>query len=536
MTPSLNLKPAALPLTVTRAKSLLRFITCGSVDDGKSTLIGRLLYDAKLVPEDQLETLHAESRKHGTDGDRLDFSLLVDGLAAEREQGITIDVAYRYFATPNRKFIVADTPGHEQYTRNMATGASTADLAILLIDARKGLLTQTRRHSQIVSMLGVKHVVLAVNKMDLVDYSPFIFNAIEAEFLKFAKELGFLSITCIPVTARGGDNIVHPGTHMPWYKGETLLSKLESIDIDTISASSAFRMPVQWVNRPNLDFRGFSGFVAGGSIRPGDRVIAQPGGFTSTVERIVTMNGDLDQASTGQSVTITLKDEIDISRGDMLTGIEQLPVISSTLRTRILWLSQQPMAAGRVYLLKNGARTVSATLANPDFAIDINTGTTAPQTGLALNEIGEVRINLDRPIAFDAYIQNRETGGFILMDRISNNTVAMGLIEAGIDAGSNGSGYPQSAESLGSLEGIEAPPTGLAAIITEPKEMPWRSLAKAVSWRITGSIDTFILALIFSGSAKLAAAIGATEILTKIVLYYFHERIWGRLKVGLKRG
>ncbi len=528
---------AIQPSTATSLKTLLRFITCGSVDDGKSTLIGRMLFDAKLVPEDQLETLVAESKKHGTDEGRLDFSLLVDGLAAEREQGITIDVAYRYFSTPNRSFIVADTPGHEQYTRNMATGASTADLAVLLIDARKGLLTQTRRHSLIVSMLGVKHVVLAVNKMDLVEFSPFIFNAIETEFRSFASNLGFESIACIPVSARGGDNIVNISQHMAWYKGASMLEHLENIDVTAPVNATKFRLPVQWVNRPNLDFRGFSGFIAGGSVRVGDRIKVQPSGVESTVKSIVTYNGELPQAVAGQSITLTLTSEIDISRGDVITGIEHQPIVSSALKARLLWLSSQSLTAGRVYMLKIGARTVLATISEPESAIDINTGVSHAQPSLALNEIGVARLSLDRPIAFDLYKDNRETGGFILIDRITNDTVAVGLIEAtaSISDRREGSGYPSDSASLGSLEGIEAPQTGLAALITEPKESPWRSFAKAVSWRVTGSIDTFLLAYFFSGSAKLAASIGATEILTKIVLYYFHERIWGRLKVGMKR-
>ncbi|MBY0611726.1 MAG: sulfate adenylyltransferase subunit CysN [Beijerinckiaceae bacterium] len=531
-------EPHSAALAAIAEKSLLRFITCGSVDDGKSTLIGRMLYEAGLVPEDQLETLVSESRKHGTNGDKLDFSLLVDGLAAEREQGITIDVAYRYFSTARRKFIVADTPGHEQYTRNMATGASTADLAILLVDARKGLLTQTRRHSLIVSMLGVKHVILAVNKMDLVEYSPFIFNAIESEFRAFAAGLGFASIACIPVSAREGDNVVKPSAAMSWHKGAPLLSLLETIETSGTEGAKPFRLPVQWVNRPNLDFRGFSGFVASGAIRPGDRVRALPSGVESTVERIVTYDGDLGEAIAGQSITLTLNDEIDISRGDVLSGVDEPPQVASALRARILWLSQQPLAPGRVYVLKIGPRAVVATLSVPETVIDINTGRSASKPTLALNEIGVATVSLDRAVAFDTYQQSRETGGFILIDRISNDTVAMGLIEAGVApsaAGRSGTGYPASDGSLGSLEGISAPEGGLSALIVEPRELPWRSFAKAVSWRITGSIDTFVLALVFSGSVSLAAAIGGTEVLTKIVLYYLHERLWGRLKIGLRR-
>ena len=527
-------RQASEPAPLIFEKTLLRFITCGSVDDGKSTLIGRMLYEAGLVPEDQLETLVLESRKHGTNGEKLDFSLLVDGLAAEREQGITIDVAYRYFSTARRKFIVADTPGHEQYTRNMATGASTADLAILLVDARKGLLTQTRRHSLIVSMLGVKHIVLAVNKMDLVEYSPFIFNAIENEFRTFASGLGFTSITCIPVSAREGDNVVKVSHAMGWYKGASLLSILETIDEGGSEVDSPFRLSVQWVNRPNLDFRGFSGFISSGTIKPGDRIKALPSGVESAVERIVTYDGDLDEALAGQSVTLTLKDEIDISRGDIISTLDEPPRIASALRARILWLSQQQMVPGRVYILKIGPRSAAATVSVPETVIDINTGRSAPKPTLTLNEIGVATVSLDRAVAFDSYQQSRETGGFILIDRISNDTVAMGLIETGVAPVDRGD-YLAADGSLGSLEGISTPEDGLAALIVEPRELPWRSLAKAVSWRSIGSIATFILAWIITGSAALAAAIGATEVVIKILLYYFHERIWARLKIGMKR-
>jgi bifunctional enzyme CysN/CysC len=346
-------------------KSMLRFITCGSVDDGKSTLIGRLLYDSKLVFEDHLATLEVDSKKVGTQGGELDFALLVDGLAAEREQGITIDVAYRFFSTERSKFIVADTPGHEQYTRNMVTGASTADLAVVLIDARKGVLTQTRRHSYLVSLLGIRHVVLAVNKIDLVDYSQEVFEQIESDYREFASQIGLNDVTCIPMSALAGDNITEVGPNMPWYQGVPLITHLENVKVDNELQSLPFRMPVQWVNRPDLDFRGFSGQIAGGTVQPGDSVRILPSGRTSTVERIVTYDGDLEEAVAGQSVTITLADEVDVSRGDVIATSLAPPGVADQFEAHIVWMDDQEMLPGRPYLLKIGARTVSATLAQP---------------------------------------------------------------------------------------------------------------------------------------------------------------------------
>jgi bifunctional enzyme CysN/CysC len=409
-------------------KSMLRFITCGSVDDGKSTLIGRLLYDSKLVFEDHLTALESDSKKVGTQGGELDFALLVDGLAAEREQGITIDVAYRFFSTEKRKFIVADTPGHEQYTRNMVTGASTADLAVILIDARKGVLTQTRRHSYLVSLLGIRHVVLAINKLDLVEYSEAVFDRIEAEYRAFAAEIGLSDITAIPLSALRGDNITALSPNMPWYTGPTLIGHLESVAIDDAVQQGSFRMPVQWVNRPNLEFRGFSGEIVGGVIRPGDVIRVLPSGRESTVDRIVTQAGDLAEARAGQSVTITLTDEIDISRGDVLATKNDPPGVADQFECHLIWMGEEPMLPGRPYLLKIGTRTVSASVAQPKYKVNVNTLEHAAAKTLGLNEIGVCNLSVDRPVPFDPYTTNRDMGGFILIDKFTNNTVAAGLL------------------------------------------------------------------------------------------------------------
>ena len=409
-------------------KSLLRFITCGSVDDGKSTLIGRLLYESKMIFEDQLTALEQDSKKVGTQGENIDFALLVDGLAAEREQGITIDVAYRFFATEHRKFIVADTPGHEQYTRNMATGASTADLAVLLIDARQGVLTQTKRHAFIASQLGVRHIVLAVNKMDLVDYSENVFNKIVEDFKAFDAQLDIPNLHAIPVSALVGDNVVDGSRFMPWYERPSLLGYLEGVDVEAEETSLPFRMPVQWVNRPDLDFRGYAGRIAGGIIRPGDDIRVLPSGKQSKIARIVTMDSDLDEAVSGQSVTLTLTDEIDISRGDVIATSETPPEISDQFDTTIIWLSEEPMLPGRSYRMKTSSRLVSATVNAPKHKTDVNTLQKLPAKTLQLNEIGNCTLAVDRPIAFDSYAENRQTGSFILIDRMTNNTVGMGMI------------------------------------------------------------------------------------------------------------
>ena len=410
-------------------KSMLRFITCGSVDDGKSTLIGRLLYESKLVFEDHMAALEADSKKVGTQGGDLDFALLVDGLAAEREQGITIDVAYRFFSTERRKFIVADTPGHEQYTRNMVTGASTAELAVVMIDARKGVLTQTRRHSYLVSLLGIRKIVLAINKLDLVDYSKKVYDDIETEYRAFAAEIGLTDIQCIPMSALKGDNIVEPSPHTPWYHGPTLVAHLETVEIEDALQHSPFRMPVQWVNRPDLDFRGFSGQILSGIIRPGDRIRVLPSGQESDVERIVTFSGDLDEAVAGQSVTLTLTDEIDISRGDVISISNNPPAVADQFEAHIVWMAEHEMLPGRPYLAKIGTRTVGITVTHPKYKVNVNTLEHTATKTLALNEIGVCNISFDRPVAFDAYRDNRDMGGFVIIDRMTNTTVGAGMID-----------------------------------------------------------------------------------------------------------
>jgi bifunctional enzyme CysN/CysC len=409
-------------------KSLLRFITCGSVDDGKSTLIGRLLYDSKMIFEDQLAALEADSKKVGTQGGELDFALLVDGLAAEREQGITIDVAYRYFSTDKRKFIVADTPGHEQYTRNMVTGASTADLAVILVDARKGVLTQTRRHSYLVSTLGIRKVVLAINKMDLVGYDEETFRRIVDEYRSFGAQIGIEEFVAIPLSGLRGDNIVAPSENTPWYAGPALMDYLENVEIEQQARRRPLRLPVQWVNRPNLNFRGFAGTLASGTVRQGERIRVLPSGRESTVTRIVTMDGDLDHAVAGQSVTLTLADEIDISRGDVIASPADLPGVADQFECVVVWMSDEPMLPGRPYWLKIGTRQVAATITEPKYKVNVNTLEHLAAKKLELNEIGICNLSLDQPVAFDPYDQCRETGSFILIDRISNATVGAGMI------------------------------------------------------------------------------------------------------------
>jgi len=410
-------------------KTMLRFITCGSVDDGKSTLIGRLLYDSKMIFEDQLDALHADSKKVGTQGQEIDFALLVDGLAAEREQGITIDVAYRFFNTEKRKFIVADCPGHEQYTRNMVTGASTADLAVILIDARKGVLVQTRRHSYLCHLIGIRNIVLAVNKMDLVDYSQDIFDTIVREYTEFARSIGIDSFTAMPISGFKGDNITSHSANTPWYKGPTLVDHLETVEVNSArDAHKPFRMPVQWVNRPNLDFRGFSGLIATGAVKPGDAIRVLPSGKTSTVSKVVTMDGDQDQAVAGQSVTVCFADEIDCSRGDVIATADNPPQAADQFETTIVWLNDEPMHVGRAYWLKLGTQTVSVTVQHPKYAVNVNTMEHVAVKTLELNAIGVAEITTDKPIVFEAYADNRSLGGFILIDKISNATVAAGML------------------------------------------------------------------------------------------------------------
>jgi bifunctional enzyme CysN/CysC len=409
-------------------KTLLRFITCGSVDDGKSTLIGRLLYESKALLEDQLSALESDSKKHGTQGGELDFALLVDGLSAEREQGITIDVAYRFFATEKRKFIVADTPGHEQYTRNMITGASTADVAVILIDARKGVLTQTRRHSYLVSLIGIRRVVLAINKLDMVDYSQEVFEQIDADYRAFASRLGIEHIQSIPLSALRGDNITEPSPNTPWYRGPSLMQFLETVELEQAREDAPLRMPVQWVNRPNLDFRGFSGRILGGSVRPGDAIRVLPSGKTSRVERIVTLNGDLPRAVTGQSVTLTLSDEIDISRGDVIAAADAPPAVADQFEATVVWMSEEAMLPGRPYLIKLGASSIGGALGQPKYQVDVNSLDQLPAKTLGLNEIGVCTLSLDRAAPFDPYAENRDMGSFIVIDRYTHQTVGAGML------------------------------------------------------------------------------------------------------------
>jgi len=418
-------------------KSLLRFLTCGSVDDGKSTLIGRLLYDSQLILDDQLASLKKESRNRTTGDEGIDFSLLVDGLTAEREQGITIDVAYRFFSTDKRKFIVADTPGHEQYTRNMATGASNADLALVLIDARKGVLTQTRRHSFILSLIGVKHVVLVVNKIDLVDYDQVVFDSIVAEYRAFAAPLGFKTLATVPVSALRGDNILAASPRTPWYTGSALVPYLESVDVAEDRSAQQFRFPVQWVNRPNLDFRGFSGTVASGSISVGEDVLIASSRKPAVVKRIVTMDGDLQTAVAGQAVTLVVDREVDISRGDVLSRPGETPEFSNQFQARLIWMNEEPAFPGRSYLLKVGSQLVPATITDLKFRTNVNTLEQTAATKIDLNEVATVTIATDKPIAFDSYSANALTGGFILVDRLSNATLGAGTIEFGLRRAQN---------------------------------------------------------------------------------------------------
>jgi bifunctional enzyme CysN/CysC len=410
-------------------KTMLRFITCGSVDDGKSTLIGRLLYDSKMIFEDQLAALENDSKKVGTQGQDIDFALLVDGLAAEREQGITIDVAYRFFNTEKRKFIVADCPGHEQYTRNMVTGASTADLAVILIDARKGVLVQTRRHSYLCHLIGIRNIVLAVNKMDLVNYDQATFDAIVKDYGEFAKSIGIESFTAMPISGFKGDNITTPSANTPWYQGPTLVEHLETVEVlSSVDADKPFRMPVQWVNRPNLDFRGFSGLIATGSVKPGDEVRVLPSGKTSKVTRIVTLDGDLEQGVAGQSVTLCLADEVDCSRGDVISLADNPPQAADQFEATLVWLNDEAMLPGRAYWLKLATQTVSVTVQQPKYVVNVNTMEQLAAKTLELNAIGVAEIATDKPLVFEAYGDNRTLGGFVLIDKMSNATVAAGML------------------------------------------------------------------------------------------------------------
>jgi sulfate adenylyltransferase large subunit len=509
-------------------KPLLRFITCGSVDDGKSTLIGRLLYDAGLAADDLLATLEKDSKKHGTQGDALDFALLVDGLAAEREQGITIDVAYRYFATPKRKFIVADTPGHEQYTRNMATGASTADLAVLLVDARKGILPQTQRHSVIVSMLGVRHVVVAVNKMDLVDYREDVFRKIEADYLEFARHLRFLSVYAVPLVAINGDNIVQRAPNMPWHDGPPLLSYLDDVTLEDASITAPFRYPVQWVNRPRHDFRGYSGYVCGGNVQPGDIVRVLPLGKDTRIARIVTADGDRHSAVSGESVTLTLTEEIDISRGDVLCSPVSPAKTGDKLKARLLWLVREPLVIDESYLLKIGARTTPAKVKAITARIDIESGLAAPLADpgetLSFNVIGEAELRLNAVVVCDPYIENRDTGGFILIDRITNETVAVGLVTEARAAQPGAAALLEA--SYASMEGLDNARARARAALPD--------VAQALSRRALGGALTFSVAYVFTENATVSLGIATVDAVARVAASYAYEQLWRRDILGLR--
>jgi sulfate adenylyltransferase large subunit len=506
-------------------KSLLRFVACGSVDHGKSTLIGRLLYESKQLLADQLDALTADSRKFGTQGEGLDFSLLLDGLAAEREQRITIDVAHRFFATARRKFIVIDAPGHEQYTANMATGASVADLALVLVGADEGLTRQTKRHVVILSMLGIRSVVLVVNKMDRVGWSKDNFRSLEAAFREFAGVLGMSDITCIPVAAASGDNVVSHSPQMPWYRGATLLDYLEEVEPVRPAEGTPFRMPIQWVNRPNPSFRGYSGLITSGAVHVGMPVTILPSRRTSRIARIVTHDGDLVRAECGRSITLTFADQIDASRGDVVAAVEQPPQVADRIGARVFWMNGTPLQAGQTYLMKLATRTVKASVHTPLNVIDLDTRRTIGAEAIAANEIGTCVLQFERPLAVDRYVECRDTGSFILIDPETCDTVGMGCVEQIISSSPRRSwlAFPKLARKR------EQP---AEARLGRWSESHTRSLAKAVSWRATGSIDTFMVALLITRNFKIAGSVALTEVVTKIVIYYCHERLWALVPWG----
>jgi sulfate adenylyltransferase large subunit len=508
-----------------KRKSLLRFMACGSVDNGKSTLIGRLLYESKQLYDDQLDALAIDSRKFGTLGGELDFSLLLDGLASEREQNITIDIAHRFFATARRKFIVIDAPGHEQYTANMATGASVADLALVLVGADGGVTRQTKRHIVILSMLGIRDVVLAVNKMDRVAWSRDAFRSIEAQFHELVKDLGFEDIFSIPIAAKSGDNIVGRSRHMPWYRGLTLLEYLEQAEPDRTAHLGPFRMPVQWVSRPSSDFRGYSGMIASGEARVGMPVRILPSGRITRIARIATFDGDLGGASAGRSVTLTFTDEIDASRGDLVAGEEQLPAVVDRIGARIFWMKDRPLKPGQNYLFKLATSAATALIEPGLSAIDLDTRHSVEVASIAQNEVGTCTLQLDRQIALDRYVDCKDTGSFILIEPESYDTVGMGCIEDVYTPRRR----PWPGKWIAKQTG------GLGGKLTRWNETHARSFAKAVSWRATGSIDTFVVTFVISGSTKLAGSVAVTEIMTKILIYYFHERIWAFVPWGKRQ-
>jgi sulfate adenylyltransferase large subunit len=512
-----KLATSAFPAAAER--SLLRFLTCGSVDDGKSTLIGRLLFEAGAVPDDLLITLDKDSERHGTTGGR-DFALLVDGLAAEREQGITIDVAYRYFSTPKRSFIVADTPGHEQYTRNMATGASTADLAVILIDARKGVLPQTRRHAYIASMLGIRHVVLAVNKMDLVEFSEDRFRSIERDALAIIAPLGFHEAVAIPIASRDGVNIATASPSTPWYKGLALLTHLEQVEIGS-RQSGPFRFPVQWVNRPNADFRGFSGSVASGFVRPGDAIKVLPSGQNALVQSIFSPDGETLEAGIGEVPTLVLDREIDVSRGDVIVAANDGLQASRRFAARLLWMGAQWLDPSAPLRLKLASTEANVTAIDLSHLIDIHSYEAVAAAPLGMNALAGVRITLDRAITAIDHDQDRVLGSFILIDPVSGATVGLGVVDS--------KAYRAEAAHT------EAKSGWLRRIFYSSNETHLRSFAKAFTWRAAGSLATFLLSWVFTQDVRIAAAIGATEVVSKFALYYVHERAWALISFGLKK-
>ena len=506
-------------------QSLLRFVACGSVDHGKSTLLGRLLYESKQLFTDQLEALAADSRKYGTQGDELDYSLLLDGLAAEREQNITIDVAYRFFSTPRRKFIVIDTPGHEQYSANMATGASVADLALVLVSANEGMTRQTRRHIAIVGMLGIKDVVLVVNKMDRAGWREDTFHALEAEFREIAADSGIRNVVTIPAAAKTGDNIATHSPHMPWYRGATLLHYLEHVVPARTGAAGPLRMPIQLVNRPDAQFRGYSGLITSGAVEVGMPVKLFSSGVSSRIARIVTYDGDLVRAEAGQSVTLTLADQFDASRGDMIADADRTPAVTERIGARVFWMGERPLQPGQKYLAKLGTRTVTATAGADLTVTDLDQRRTIDAPSIVQNAIGTCSLDFDRPVAVDRYAECRDTGSFILIDPESFDTVAMGCIEQ----------IREPPRRRWTLRGKSKTTKAPAKKRTRWTETHARSLAKAVSWRATGSLDTFIVAFVITRNSKIAVSVALTEVITKILIYYFHERAWALVPWG-KRG
>jgi bifunctional enzyme CysN/CysC len=527
------LRPAQTPLPANDAPgisetgqhSLLRFITCGSVDDGKSTLIGRMLYEAGAVFDDQLSALDSDSRKFGTQGEAPDFALLVDGLSAEREQGITIDVAYRYFATQTRSFIVADTPGHEQYTRNMATGASTADLAIILVDARKGLLPQTRRHSFIVSLVGVRHVVVAINKMDLVGYDEAVFERIANDYRAAVQSLGFASIRFIPVSARDGENVMRPSALMPWHDGPALLPYLESVAITRAApVDEGFVLPVQWVNRPNLDFRGYAGAAVAGRARVGDPVMALPSGRTSRIARLIGATGEASQIAAGQAATVTLEDDIDISRGDVIAAAGAALPVSRGLKARLLWTGERAMLEGGQFLVKLATQSANATVETLHHSIDIEGFQPLPAQSLGMNGIGLVTLRLDRPLVSLPYARSHELGGFILIDRINNETVAFGFVEPG--AG-------DAKQAVGDGGALAQAKRGVLRIVGRRGTPDRRAWLAGVSWRVLSTAGLFAAAFVLTANAAASLALALGDILLRPGLRALHMRLWRKAPIGV---